>query len=130
MIALNLDGTIGPATEDHVAKWLRTAAAGKAPLVVTPRSCHPLRAIIQSILAAPIPVVSYVSPSRARVTSAGTFVLHAGHFAAMARNTNTGTANPVQIGGVTPAPDKDEQGLAAHSVEAKAVNDAVGCIVL
>ena len=133
IIILNLDGAVGPATADYVTKGLRTAAARNAPLVIlrmdTPGGLDTsMRAIIRAILGSPVPVASYVAPSGARAASAGTFILYASHVAAMAPGTNTGAATPVQIGGLSPAPDKDPQKKTANPMEAKAVNDAIAFI--
>ena len=53
--------------------------------------------IVQRILAAPVPVIVYVSPSGASATSAGTFVTLAAHVAAMAPGTTIGAAHPVAL---------------------------------
>lgn len=133
VLLLNLDGVVGPASADYVVKGLRKAAERKAPLVIlrmdTPGGLDTsMRTIIRAILASPIPVASYVSPSGARAASAGTFILYASHVAAMAPGTNMGAATPIQIGGIASTPDKDQAKKPANPMEAKAVNDAVGFI--
>jgi membrane-bound serine protease (ClpP class) len=92
-----------------------------------------MRSIIRDILASPVPVATFVSPSGARAASAGTFLLYASHVAAMAPGTNVGAATPVQIGGLpTGGPEEaDKQkgdGKSNDAMTAKAVNDAVAYI--
>jgi len=109
-------GAITPATVDYLEGAIESARAeGAAALVIvldTPGGLlDSTKLVVQDLLAAPIPVLVYVSPGGASATSAGVFVTMAAHIAAMAPGTSIGAAHPVGAGG------EDIKGTMAKKVE-------------
>jgi len=97
VFVVELDGTITLVTERFISRALDEAEDAGAELVViridTPGGMlDATRDIVTKLLAAEIPVVSYVAPDGARAASAGTFVTAAAGLAAMAPTTNIGAA--------------------------------------
>jgi len=103
IIAVNVDGMVHPITTEIVGSAIARAKQENASLVLirlnTPGGLmNAMRETIQQMVASPVPVVTYVTPSGGRAASAGFFLLEAGDVAAMAPGTNTGAAHPVALG--------------------------------
>jgi membrane-bound serine protease (ClpP class) len=119
ILKLVLNDTIQAATAERVERALNQAAAEKDDAVLIELSTpggvmDAMRDIMEKILASPVPVIIYVTPSGSRAASAGFFILESADVAAMAPGTNTGAAHPVgAFGG-------DIQGTMKEKVE----NDA------
>ena len=142
-----LDGPVGPASADLVIRAIEDAETAKAAALVirmdTPGGLDKsMRDLVKAILAAEVPVVTYVSPDGARAASAGTYIAYASHVAAMAPATNIGSSTPVSLAPGAPQPKpkppvpKDEDSGEEEPAEAqpaaagdpmtkKIVNDAV-----
>jgi membrane-bound serine protease (ClpP class) len=102
--SIELQASINPATAKWISSALDDAADQDAALAIirldTPGGLDDsMRDMVQDIIAAPMPVVVYVSPDGARAASAGLFITEAADVAAMAPQTNIGSATPVSIGG-------------------------------
>ena len=96
--------TIQPITSEYVSRALDEAARRKDDAVLieidTPGGLMvSTRDIIKNILASPVPVILYVTPSGSWAASAGYYILQSADVAAMAPGTNTGAGHPVNLGG-------------------------------
>ncbi|MCU1271191.1 MAG: Nodulation efficiency protein NfeD [Acidobacteriaceae bacterium] len=100
VLKLVINDTIQAATEERIERALNQAAAEKDDAVLieinTPGGVmDAMREIMGKIIASPVPVIIYVTPSGSRAASAGFFILESADVAAMAPGTNTGAAHPV-----------------------------------
>ncbi len=132
-----LKGAVGPASTDLVIRAINDAqGAGASALVIemdTPGGLDKsMRGLVQVILAAKIPVITYVTPNGARAASAGTYISYASHIVGMAPATNIGSSTPVSIAPQTsptptaPKPNQDDPPPPpADAMTKKVVNDAV-----
>ena len=137
---VEIDGAIGPVTQELIVRSIDNAETDGAVMVIlqmnTPGGLdHSMREIVQAILDAHVPVITYVSPQGSRAASAGTYILYASHVAAMAPATNLGAATPVQLGGVPDTPidpagnqDAEKSADEKTSMENKIINDATAYI--
>jgi membrane-bound serine protease (ClpP class) len=109
-----IDDTIQAATAERVERAIDLAAEQKYVAVVvelnTPGGVMgSMQEIMQKIIASPVPVIIYVTPSGSRAASAGFFILESADVAAMAPGTHTGAAHPVgPFGGEIKGPMGDK----------------------
>jgi membrane-bound serine protease (ClpP class) len=101
---LTVTDAVDPMNAQYVQRGLQQAAGDGATAVLielnTPGGLDSaMRTITGAMLACPVPIVVYVTPSGARAGSAGVFILMAADVAAMAPGTNVGAAHPVDSGG-------------------------------
>lgn len=105
VLELKLNGEVEPILATYIEEGLADAAQRHAALVLitmdTPGGLSDsMKDIIQHILASPVPVAVYVSPTGGRGASAGFYILLSADIAAMAPGTHTGSASPIiMIGG-------------------------------
>ncbi|MGZ4202114.1 MAG: NfeD family protein [Thermoleophilaceae bacterium] len=102
--SIELNATIDPATQRWIHKALGEAKSKHAQVAIiridTPGGLDSsMRSIIKDILAAPMPVIAYVYPNGSRAASAGLYITQACDVAAMAPQTNIGSATPIDSNG-------------------------------
>lgn len=97
---LTVEGAVTPIVARYIERGIQEADSSDAELLVvrldTPGgSVTVMQGIVQTMIAADVPIAVYVAPQGAQAASAGTFLVLAGHIAAMAPNTTIGAASPV-----------------------------------
>lgn len=137
VFVIEMKGAIGVATQRQLSLAIEQATRENARALVirldTPGGLvSATRDMIQDMVASPVPLIVYVSPSGARAASAGTFLVYASHLAAMAPGTNLGAATPISMGGLPGLPgqqkDKDGEKGSRSAAEQKAINDIVAML--
>ena len=116
---LEATGSVDLVFERYVERGIERAERERAAAVVlrvdTPGGRgDSMRHVVGLIQSARVPVITYVSPQGAQAASAGTFIVMAGHVAAMAPSTTIGAATPITVTG------DDIEGALGRKVE----NDA------
>jgi membrane-bound serine protease (ClpP class) len=101
VIAVSVDNVVHPITVEVLTHAIDQAKRHGADFLLirlnTPGGLlEATREAIQKIVASPVPVVTFVTPSGGRAASAGFFVLESRDIAAMADGTNAGAAAAVQ----------------------------------
>src|SRR6266849_3680430 len=104
VLKIVVNDTIHPITDEYIGRAIAEAERNKDQALLieinTPGGLlDSTRDIIEKILASPVPIIVYVTPSGSRAASAGFFILESADVAAMAPGTNTGAAHPVTLGG-------------------------------
>ena len=100
VLKIVVNDTIQAASAERIERAIDQAAAQKADAILieldTPGGImSSMDEIMQKIIASPVPVIIYVTPSGSRAASAGFFILESADVAAMAPGTHTGAAHPV-----------------------------------
>lgn len=119
-------GIINPVMSSYVDRAIGEAEDGGAAAIVlemdTPGGLDSsMREIIKRVISSRVPVIVYVSPPGSRAASAGVYITLAAHVAAMAPNTNIGSASPVAMG-------EGGEAQMSDTMKAKVTNDAVAYI--
>ncbi len=105
IIELRIGDEVEPVMAEYIDGGIAQAAREQARLILitmdTPGGLEDaMQDMIQHILASPVPVVVYVSPTGSRGASAGFFILLSADIAAMAPGTHAGAASPLlAVGG-------------------------------
>jgi membrane-bound serine protease (ClpP class) len=104
VLKIVVNDSIHPITDEYIGRAIAETERNKDHALLieinTPGGLlESTRDIIEKILASPVPVIIYVTPSGSRAASAGFFILESADVGAMAPGTNTGAAHPVTLGG-------------------------------
>jgi membrane-bound serine protease (ClpP class) len=104
VLKITINDAIQPVTAEYIARAVEVAASHHDQAILiemnTPGGLvDSTRDIINKILASPVPVIVFVTPSGSRAASAGILILESADIAAMTPGTNAGAAHPVTLFG-------------------------------
>jgi len=131
VLVLTVDGDVNPVLLAYIERGLHEGARRNAEMVLirldTPGGGYETtRQIAQAFLASDVPIGVYVWPPGAQAGSAGTFITMGAHVAAMAPETNMGSAHPILAGGMPG--ESAPQGDQLKTLNEKVTNDALALI--
>ena len=131
---LSINSAIGPAVSEYIIDEISKAQNEvNIPLIMitidTPGGLSSsLRQINQRILNSLIPIACLVYPKGARAASAGTYILYACHYAAMAQATTIGAATPINMTMPSSVPNDTNEKKSTSATKKKILNDAIAYI--
>jgi membrane-bound serine protease (ClpP class) len=131
VVVLTVKGDVNPVLVGYIERGIREGVRRHAEMVLirldTPGGGYDTtRQIAQDFLASDVPIGVYVWPPGARAGSAGTYITIGAHVAAMAPETNMGSAHPIFEGGM---PGQEApQGEQLKTLNEKVTNDALALI--
>ena len=104
VVVATLTGVVGPIMDEALGAAIAQASEEHAAALVleidTPGGLESsMRAMVQRLLAAPVPVIAWVTPAGGHAASAGVFIVMACDVAAMSPGTNIGAATPISLNG-------------------------------
>ncbi|MGQ9462834.1 MAG: NfeD family protein [Candidatus Fervidibacter sp.] len=129
------DVVVNPSLRDFLQKAVEQAQADNAECLIvqitTPGGMvDSMQEIVRLFLNSPVPIVTYVAPRGGNADSAGTFIVMAGHIAAMAPASRIGAAHPiiVPIAPVSPGGEGKVPSESERVMLEKITNAVVGTI--
>lgn len=129
------DVVVNPSLRDFLQRAIEQAQEDNAECLIvqitTPGGMvDSMQEIVRLFLNSPVPIVTYVAPRGGNADSAGTFVVMAGHIAAMAPASRIGAAHPIIVPIAPVSPGGEEKGASESErvMLEKITNAVVGTI--
>ncbi len=129
------DVVVNPSLKDFLQRAIEEAQSDNAECLVvqitTPGGMvDSMQEIVRLFLNSPVPIVTFVAPRGGNADSAGTFIVMAGHIAAMAPASRIGAAHPIIMPIAPVSPGGEERGPSESErvMLQKVTNAVVGTI--